>query len=181
MDTICDGTVLFEDALRAAAGGAAARGGGLVGRDLLVLLKLAAAGTEETVAAMAAELGLPAAEVSLGLERCRRVGLVDGEKRRVMKEPLLEFLAHGARFVFPAAPGAVARGIATAALAGRFVWRSAEGGAHGRALEPLDPAAPRAAVLDPRLHELLALVDVLRAGAERERAIAARELGRRFV
>jgi hypothetical protein len=155
MDTIMDaGTGLFERVLRdmQAPDAAATRAGGVTARDLLVLLKLAAAGPETTAAELARELALPTADASLGLERCRRVGLVDADKRRAEPDALLEFFEHGLRFVFPAE------------VFGR-----------GRAI-PLDPAAPRAAAADARLDELLRLVDVLRGSGRRERAAAAREL-----
>jgi hypothetical protein len=154
MDIVMDaGAGLFERVLRdmESPDAAATRAGGATARDLLVLLKLAAAGPDATAADMARELSVPAADVSLGLERCRRVGLVDAEKRRVEADALLEFFEHGLRFVFPAE------------IFGR-----------GRAA-PLDPAAPRAAE-DPRLDELLRCADALRGSGRRERAAAAREL-----
>jgi hypothetical protein len=172
------GTELYELALRDA-GAAAARGGGVTARDVVLLLAAAAkSGAPWRALDLARELGLPPLEVSMGLERARRVGLLDDDKRRVMKEPLLEFLAHGLRFAFPAEIGAPCRGFATAQLAGRFVWPSRDGDASGRALSPLDAAAARAA--DARLRELLALADALRVGPAWERALALRELSRRI-
>ena len=146
METQLDsGAGLFELALRGM-GAAATRQGGISARDLSVLLAVAARGRAEWSAAeLARELGVPALDVSLGLERARRVGLMDAEKRRVLKEPLLEFLVHGLRYVFPAEVGARCRGFATAQLAGRYVWPAREGDSSGRALPPLDAAAARAA------------------------------------
>jgi hypothetical protein len=155
MDIVMDaGAGLFERVLSdmRSPDAAATRAGGVTARDILVLLKLAAAGPDATAAELARELSIPAADVSLGLERCRRLGLVDAEKRRVETDALLEFFDHGLRFVFPAE------------VYGR-----------GRVI-PLDPAAPHAAA-DARLGELLRLVDVLRGSDRRERAAAARELG----
>lgn len=174
------GTELYELALsglRDAPG--ATRSGGLTARDLLILLAVAAReGAPWRAADLARELGIPALDVALGLERARRLGFLDEEKRRALKEPLLEFLVHAIRYVFPAEIGAACRGRATAQLAGRYVWPSPDGEASGRALTPLDPAAARAG--DGRLRELLSLVDVLRAGPARERALAAREIARRL-
>ena len=150
------GAALFETVLRDVQSSAAAgsRGGGATARDLLILLKLAAAGPGVSAAGLAEALAVPAADVSLGLERCRRVGLVDADKRRVEIDALLEFVEHGLRFVHPAE------------VFGR-----------GRIL-PLDPAAPPAATADPVLAELLRLVDILRGAGRRERAATARELAR---
>jgi hypothetical protein len=51
----------------------------------------------------------------------------------------------------------------------------------GRAVAPLYRSAPLAAAEDPRLHELLALVDALRVGRARERTLAREELDRRLA
>src|ERR1051326_1536851 len=106
MGTASDGraTGLFESAVRDLEDGVAppARSGGVTARDLLVLLKLASSGPDAACADLARELGIATVEASLGLERCRRVGLVDAEKRSVSKPALLGFLEHGLRFVFPA-------------------------------------------------------------------------------
>ncbi len=179
MESILDaGAELYELAIRDASASAASRGGGITARDLTVMLAVAARGRAPWGAAGRARgRGVAARGAGLGVERARRVGLVDAEKRRILKEPLLEFLVHGLRCVFPAEIGAPCRGIATAQLAGRYAWPSREGGATGRALTPLDGAALAA---DGALRELLSLVDVLRVGSAWERAIAARELARRL-
>lgn len=172
---------LYDLAVRdfGARGPAPTRSGGVSGLDLAALLAVVAKGRSPwRTADLARELDAPALEVSLGLERARRVGLIDEEKRRVLKEPLLEFLVHGLRYVFPAEIGSSCRGFATAQLAGRYVWPARDGDATGRALTPLDSAAARAA--DVSLRELLGLVDVLRVGLVWERALAVRELSRRL-
>ena len=174
-------TELYELALRDVGAGpsAATRQGGITARDLTILLAVAAKGRAWWRAAeLARELDVPALDVGLGLERARRVSLVDEEKRRVLKEPLLEFLVHGLRYVFPAEIGPPCRGFATASLAGRYVWPARDGDSSGRALTPLDATAARAA--DGRLREWLGLVDVLRVGLVWERSIAVRELSRRL-
>ncbi len=178
MESVCDGTTeLFEAALRGAHP-AETRSGGLAPRDLVLVLAAAAKGGGEWGASdLARELGLPVYEVVVGLERARRVGLLDEEKRRVRAAALLEFLAHGLHYVFPAELGGTRRGRATAELAGRFVWPDDGGEATGRALTPLDPCARRAA---GAARELLSLVDTLRAGLAWERMLAIRELRRRL-
>ena len=181
MESVIDaGTELYELAIRdaAAAPTTATRHGGITARDLTVLLAVAAKGRAPWRAAgLARELGISALDAGMGLERARRVGLVDEEKRRVLKEPMMEFLGHALRYVFPAEVGAPCRGYATAQLAGRYVWPGRDGGANGRALTPLDEAAVRT---EGRLRETLGLVDVLRVGLAWERGVAARELARRL-
>lgn len=58
------------------------------------------------------------------------------------------------------------------------VWPHAEGTERGIACEPLYKTVPHAAVLDEKLYEALALVDVLRIGRAREVELAKFELGR---
>jgi hypothetical protein len=50
----------------------------------------------------------------------------------------------------------------------------------GIAFSPLYKNAPQAALRDPKLYELLALVDAIREGRSREREIAIRELTARI-
>ncbi|RYF43790.1 MAG: MarR family transcriptional regulator, partial [Comamonadaceae bacterium] len=51
-----------------------------------------------------------------------------------------------------------------------------EGKAKGPTLSPLYRTAPQAALADPSLHRLLALLDALRTGRARERNLAAQLL-----
>ena len=57
------------------------------------------------------------------------------------------------------------------------VWPSAEGRVRGQALAPLHKSAASAVNEFPRLGELLAIVDSLRAEDPRVRSVAARMLG----
>ena len=89
------------------------------------------------------------------------------------------------RYVWPAVPGPVKRGVPTgfgaAPLAGNIsaaageapVWAPASGSAKGPSLSLIYRTAPQAALAGLRLHRLLALLDALRAGRARERALAA--------
>ena len=100
-----------------------------------------------------------------------------------------------ARYVYPAIEERTGvrrrRGVPTAwstspirehiSAAGAVVWPSPDGDVLGTyVLEPLDPLAVEAAPRLPPLHELLALVDALRAGRARERTIARHELKARL-
>jgi len=53
-----------------------------------------------------------------------------------------------------------------------LVWPHPEGDVRGESLEPLYPSAIDAARRDRALYESLALVDALRVGRARERALA---------
>ncbi|MBI3565413.1 MAG: hypothetical protein HY079_09480 [Elusimicrobia bacterium] len=162
---------------------------GIKPQDVLVLLKLCLWRDREwRHVDLAAELGLSQTEVSFALERCRSSGLLDSAKKRVLRSSLLEFLEHGLKYVYPVQPGAVCRGMPTAHSApplskrirsdpdDQYVWPWAEGSLRGQAIAPLYESVPVAAEKDPRLHELLALVDAVRVGRARERAIALEEL-----
>ncbi|HBL18286.1 MAG TPA: hypothetical protein DD417_16420 [Elusimicrobia bacterium] len=166
---------------------------GLKPQDILVLMKIVALG-EKTwrIADLAQESGVSPSEVCMALERARGVGLLDSSKRKVMKGPVLEFLKYGLKYVFPAHPGSVCRGVPTAHSAqplakaivsedsDQLVWPDENGEVRGQSIEPLYPSVPQAALRDPKLHELLALVDALRVGRAREQKMAAEELARRL-
>jgi hypothetical protein len=54
------------------------------------------------------------------------------------------------------------------------------GTVRGPSLSPLCKTAPDAALADPALHEMLALLDALRAGRSRERTLAEKHLAVRM-
>jgi hypothetical protein len=56
------------------------------------------------------------------------------------------------------------------------VWPDAEGKKKGYALEPLFKPIGKAVRQDPKLYELLALIDAIRDGRARERKLAEQEL-----
>jgi len=96
------------------------------------------------------------------------------------------------RYAFPADHGQVTRGVPTSFAAPPLndhiasgdelppVWPWRDGGTRGIALEPLYKTAPAAALRDPILYELLALVDAIRDGRARERKMAEKELSNRL-
>jgi hypothetical protein len=93
---------------------------------------------------------------------------------------LTEFLVHGLKYCFPAERGGITRGVPTAHAAPPLdqqmvqsselppVWPFAEGRVRGIKLLPLHKNALQAALRDPKLYELLALVDAIRDGRARE-------------
>ena len=99
---------------------------------------------------------------------------------------MIEFLEHGLRYVFPAAPGSLTRGIPTAhshpfmshlfPSDEPYVWPDPEGEVRGSAIDPLYPGVTKAIRIDQNLYKLLALVDVIRVGKVRERKVAIEEL-----
>jgi hypothetical protein len=157
----------------------------MLGQDIALLLKISLLDTPKILSkTLADELFLPPGEVSKSLNRCKESGLIywsDLEKR-VNRSALLDFLAYGMRHVFPPKRGALVRGVPTAAapLKSHFlddgepppVWPYPDGCVRGLSFSPLYKNAPKAALLDSRLLELLALCDAIRSGRTRERVLA---------
>ncbi|MBI4057248.1 MAG: hypothetical protein HY399_06850 [Elusimicrobia bacterium] len=167
---------------------------GIKPQDILILLKLFLWKDREwRHVDLAAELGLSQTEISFGLQRCRQARLLDFSKKKVWNSALLEFLLHGLKYVYPAQPGPVCRGIPTSHSApplssrivsndnDQYVWPSGDGTVRGQAIEPLYESVPEAASRDPELHQLLALIDALRVGRARERNLARKELEERLA
>lgn len=166
---------------------------GIKPQDIVVLLKIVALQDRPwKLIDLARDLQISPSEISMALERAKGVGFLNSEKRKVQKRHLLEFLIHGLKYVFPAELGPLARGIPTmhsaAPLAMRivsnsddqFVWPDDDGSVRGQSIAPLYSTVPKIAMRDPKLHELLALVDALRIGRSREKQIAAEEVERRL-
>lgn len=157
-------------------------------QDLLVLLKAAAHPPQRwTYAALGESLALSASEAHASVKRAVASGLAVAPARgewSPLRPQLLEFMLHGVRYVWPATAGPVKRGVPTAfgtePLASRLtvapgeapVWAHPGGSAKGPTLSPIYRTAPQAALADPALHRLLALLDALRTGRARERTLA---------
>ena len=165
---------------------------GMRSQDIVVLLKIAALGEHEWFAKdLAITLNISQSEVSESLNRSQIAGLLSADKKKLMKNNLLDFLEYGLRYVYPAEPGAIQRGMPTAHNAPplnniisaevSYIWPWAEGEMRGQAVEPLHPGVPGACIRDPVLYELLALTDALRLGRVREKQQAIGELRIRLL
>jgi hypothetical protein len=163
-------------------------------QDVLVLLKLLVTDDSAfTYPTLARALDLSASQVHAALKRATTAGLFNHHKRTIKRKPLLEFLIHGLKYVFVADRSGITRGMPTAhaapPLLGRLapsldlppVWPSPLGSVRGEGFQPLHKSAPEAALKDPRLYQLLALVDAIRAGRARERDLAAKLLEERLM
>lgn len=141
-----------------------------------------------TYAALAEALSMSASEVHASVKRAVAAGLAVSQGRgdwSPVLPALHEFAVHGVRYVWPAALGPVKRGVPTsfgvAPLAGQLVaaadeapvWAHPAGHAKGPSISPIYRTASAAALADPALHRLLALLDALRTGRARERSLAA--------
>lgn len=165
---------------------------GMRPQDIVVLLKIISMQNKEwRNIDIANSLRISPSEVSEALNRCRIAKLIDGKKKRVYPNSIREFLIYGLKYVFPAEPGAIVRGIPTAHSVPPmsynisqgediYVWPYANGNRRGQAIEPLYKTVPEIALEDNSLYELLAIIDTLRIGRAREIRIAIEELEKRI-
>jgi hypothetical protein len=164
-------------------------------QDVVVALKLFGYPSgRPPISVVASDLGLSPSEVHGAIQRLRSSRLLHGPalKDRPNISGLEEFLVHGLKYAFPAEHGEVTRGIPTSYAAEPLkseiavssdlppVWPWPDGITRGVGLEPLYKNVPRAALHDPALYQLLALVDAIRDGRARERNLAERDLVRRL-
>jgi hypothetical protein len=160
-------------------------------QDLVVALKLFGyASGRPPISIVASDLGLSPSEVHGAIQRLRNSKLLHGPalKDKPNISGLEEFLVHGLKYAFPAEHGEVTRGIPTSYAAEPLkselaasndlppVWPWSDGETRGVGLEPLYKSVPHAALRDPALYQLLALVDAIRDGRARERNLAERDL-----
>jgi DNA-binding Lrp family transcriptional regulator len=164
-------------------------------QDVVVALKLCGYPSgRPPISIVASDLGLSPSEVHGAIQRLRNSKLLHGPalKDKPNISALEEFLVHGLKYVFPAEHGEVMRGIPTSYAAATLkseiavssdlppVWPWHDGDTRGVGLAPLYKSVPHAALRDPALYQLLALVDAIRDGRARERNLAERDLVHRL-
>jgi hypothetical protein len=179
-------------------------------QDVVVVLKLVAhrdRGKRWTYAELGRDLLMSASQVFRSVARAESARLLGapsipsapgtGEELPVTwmfpnSGNLKEFLIHGVKYSFPVERGGPTRGTPTAEAAPPLnqllmqdfplppVWPNPAGLLRGIAFSPLHKSVPQAAMRDPELYELLALLDAIREGRAREREIAIRELTARI-
>lgn len=161
--------------------------------DIFVLLKIVAKrGQRWSQRDLSYELSVSQSSVHAALKNATEAKLYNPSRKLVSATRLEEALAHGAKYFLVAKRGGEVRGMPTAwaapplsneiAANGELppVWPDPLGESRGLSLEPLHPSVPKAAMLDPLLYELLALLDALRVGGARESKLAEKELHQRL-
>jgi hypothetical protein len=165
-------------------------------QDIVILLKLVSledqvgqgcAGTDPfALRSLESALGISKTEIGASLRRSivATLAIRSNDRPKVNRRKLTEFVQHGLKYVFPVRPGAPQRGVATGfaapmlegqlvgAGADIYVWPHAEGNRRGLSITPLFRSVPEAVLKDQRLYELLALVDAIRLGNQREANLA---------
>ena len=164
-------------------------------QDVVVLIKLLEYEKEwPPYAQISKELFLSASEVHAAVQRARQSRLLTGSSPTEFpnKSALEEFLLHGLKYSFPPERGEITRGMPTGYAAEPLksrisvgtdlppVWPTPDGKTRGYSFAPLYKSAPKAALKDKYLYEMLALIDAIRDGRARERQIAEDELKRRL-
>jgi hypothetical protein len=160
-------------------------------QDVLVALKLSLSEKMPGYLDLGKSLGISASEAHAAVRRLTAARLLCPDTKRVRIGIFRNFLIHGVPYAFPASPKEVTRGLPTAWAAPVFaerikseelppVWPDPEGKMRGASVEPLYPSAPGASRRDPALYDLLALVDAMRFGRARERALAKEEIDNRL-
>lgn len=165
----------------------------LLAQDVLVMVKLALIpGKRPTMAALAYQVGLSPSRIQDAIKRGKSARLLSERDDQVRLPHLREFLIHGFKYAFPAQRGELTRGVPTSYAAPPLnavitqpdepppVWPYAEGTVRGISILPLHKNVPEVALRDRPLYEMLALLDALRDGRARERAIAEQEIQRRL-
>ncbi len=162
--------------------------------DIYVLLKIASVrgSSKWSQSGLGYEIGVSPSVVNRALKKAEELKLYNPARRRLNGPSLEAALVHGARYFLAPKRGGEVRGMPTAwaalPLANELVsgetlppvWPDSAGEVRGLSIEPLHPSAPQAARRDPEFYELLALVDALRVGGARERALAEKEFHRRM-
>lgn len=140
---------------------------------------------------LANSLFISPSEVSESLNRSKIAALIDYKKSRINRQNFYEFLEHGFKFVFPETPNGMAIGFPTAHSHPflkkyirsdiEYIWPDQEGKVEGLIIEPLYKNQVKAIRNDELLYKLLALLDVLRVGKNRETIIALDELKKNIL
>ncbi|EGV28837.1 hypothetical protein ThidrDRAFT_3488 [Thiorhodococcus drewsii AZ1] len=143
-----------------------------------------------TIRGLESSLHLSKSEISQSLRRSMAVGLAMRSRSDGLPQAnvgaLLQFIIYGLKYVFPATPARVVRGIPTGfsapvlrgAVAGaeQWVWSDPLGTASGQTIAPLYRSVPKAVRQDAQLYTMLALIDAIRLGRAREQSEATRIL-----
>jgi len=151
---------------------------GMKPHDVVVLLKIISLEKSWSSKDLAHSLCLSNSTITQSLHRSIIAKLISPDKQVVFKTALYDFIEHGLKYVFPAEPGIVVRGLPTAHSApilkdyfvfdNYYVWPSDDGKIKGYAIAPLYANQVTAALNDQNLYDSLALVDAIRAGKIRE-------------
>lgn len=143
-----------------------------------------------TARGLAAATGVSKTEVNASIRRSITAGMAMKDRKsgqpQANRRALVEFVTGGLKYVFPARPAEIARGVATGFAAPMLrgelrsladvicIWPYAKGHERGQAIQPLFKSVAEAALEDARLYEYLALINAIRIGQPLEAGLAAK-------
>lgn len=165
-------------------------------QDIVVLAKLLAHQKDKSWSqnSIAHELCLSPSQINNAFKRLVIAGLLTPYHPPNKPQPIIqaceEFFIHGLKYIFPAKPGEIVRGMRTSYAAPSFkneislgsnaipVWPYGIGEERGAALKPLYSSVPESISKhpDPLFYDLLTLLDAIRSGRAREKQIAIQKL-----
>lgn len=162
-------------------------------QDIVVALKLFTHGGDGlSMQKLGDRMELSASRIHASVHRLEQAGLMKrlgGGRYRPHTANLIEFIVHGLKYAFVPEVGEYTRGIPTASHAPPlraelpetgdppYVWPHPEGPVQGIAFSPLHRCVPKAIERDPKLYELLAMIDAIRGGRLRDRRMAIERIG----
>lgn len=159
-------------------------------QDILVLLKilLMPVNKEWNYRGLAKAVGLSVDATYNAIKRSSKSGLYSKARKQVNRNPFLEFIIYGIKYVFPCELGCISIGIPTAHSAPplssiivsgddqTYIWPYPKGKSRGIVVPPLYKSVPFVSRQDKKLYEVLALIDAIRVGKTREQLIAIEKL-----
>ncbi len=169
-------------------------------QDVVVLVKICGYDPSErpSYPLLSKELFISPSEINGSVKRLKVSGLIhpsvqiEGHSalgESPILEATVEFLVHAVKYVFPPTFGGMVRGMPTSWGAEPLsqlleigqdekmpVWPYKHGKVRGFSFSPLYRTVPDAASKDKVFYERLALIDAIRSGGARERALAEAEL-----
>lgn len=162
-------------------------------QDIVVALKLLTSGKDRlSMQKLGMLLGLSSSRIHGSIHRLERAKLTKrmGAGRYLPnKANLIEFITHGLKYAFVPEIGDYTRGMPTAAYAPPlneepsesneppYVWPDPHGTVRGISFSPLHRCVPEAVKQDPKLYELLAMIDAIRGGRAGDRKMAIDRIG----
>lgn len=148
-------------------------------QDIIILLQIALLQeTKWTYQFLSQKTFIGPMQCHRSLRRLDDVNLFNRKLNKIIYPNLIEFLIHGFKYTFPGKIKEKTMGIPTAYSAPVFfnhivsdeliVWPHQEGQKEGSSLEPIHQVVPKIALSNPKMYDMLSLLDALRIGRIRE-------------
>lgn len=148
-------------------------------QDIIILLQIALLQeTKWSYKLLSQKTFISPMQCHRSIRRLDEMHLFNMQLNKINYPNLIEFLIHGFKYAFPGKIDGKVLGIPTAYSAPIFlnhivsneliVWPYKEGQKEGVALEPIHKVVPPIALSNPKMYDMLSLLDALRIGRIRE-------------